>query len=630
MRWPRAVLVLGLSTAAFWVGLPVVSQTQIEPSANASLAGTVDSADHQPLEGVAVSARAQGSTITTSVWTNQRGEYYFPPLLDGQYTIWAQAVGFERTQTEQALAASRPIRHTFTLPTYAEVWRQFDDIEWYANLPDNTPEDKGMAGRMKRVIHHNCSTQCHNTGYVLSNRFTAADWEHIINGMQRWSGLRADPPYDGEDITERARNTEYEDEVPGGGTFAIPMLDGDGKPMGAQRRIIEFYKKDLVSYLTRVRGPEPYPINWTPLPRPTGEATNIVITEYDLPEGGTLNRLDPKTGRMTQFTLGRDGGTTRNDNPSYYLNEYRNGSDWSRGSRNQFQELGQHDIKVGRDGYIYLPPGIGRDIDPDGNIWFTGAGGGVKFDVKSETFTPYPLPKGFEGFENGKGVDSQGNFWAATAAGAYKMDPKTGTYVLYPSVTPLGRPYGLTVDREDKAWFAQIAVDKVGWVDGRTGDVGEVVLPPITDEPMTAEDRALNRGWTWNQPLYGRGPRRLQADRNGDHVWVASHFGGYLSKIHIRTKELTDYRLPGPYRFGSPYEPVVDKNGIVWVAMSNADVLTRFDPETEKFTFFPLPTRSTNARNIDVDNTPSVPEVWLPQQQGGKVARVQFRTNPAR
>lgn len=61
--------------------------------------------------------------------------------------------------------------------------------------------------------------------------------------------------------------------------------------------------------------------------------------------------------------------------------------------------------------------------------------------------------------------------------------------------------------------------------------------------------------------------------------------------------------------------------------MSNADVLARFDPKTERFTSYPLPTRSTNARNIDIDNTPAIPAVWLPQTQGGKVARVQLRTN---
>lgn len=624
-RFRHVILLGGLAVVWLSAVLPVATQMQ----GGSTLRGVVKAGDGKPLEGVTVSTRAQGSTMTTSVWTNQRGEYTFPALPDGAYTVWAQAVGFTRTLADQKLAGSRTVLQDFTLPPYAEFWRQFDDIEWYQSLPGNTPEDRGMEGRMKRVIHHNCSTQCHNTAYVMAKRYTAADWELVWERMSRWSGFRADPPYDGEDVTTKARGTEYEDNIPGGGKFATPMMDPEGKPMGAQRRILEFYKKDLIGYLTRVRGPEPYPMNWRPVPRPTGEATNIVVTEYDLPEGGTLNRLDPKTGRFTQFNLGRDGTTTSNDNPPFYLNPYRNGQDWARGGRNQFQELGQHDIRVGRDGYVYLPPGIGRDLDPQGNVWFSGQGA-VKFDVKAEKFTVYPLPKGYEGLHNGKGVDSQGNYWAATAAGAYRMDPKTSQWTLFPSLTPLGRPYGLTVDREDKAWFAQISVDKVGYVDGRTGDVGEVTLPPITDEPMTEEDKKVNRGWTWNQPLYGRGPRRLQADPRGDYVWVASHFGGYLSKIHIRTKQLTDYRLPGPYRFGGPYEPVVDKNGIVWLAMSNSDTVAKFDPKTERFTFYPLPTRSTNARNIDIDNTPTIPEVWLPQQQGGKVARVQFRTNPAR
>ena len=605
-----------------WLGLPASSQSQ------RSVSGLVTSSDGKPLEGVAVSTRADGSTMTTSVWTDQRGEYYFPPLPDGRYRMWAQAVGFTLTRAEHALSGGKEVRQNFTLPPYAEVWRQLDDIEWFESMPGDTPEDRGVPGRMKRVLHYNCGT-CHNTGYLLAKRFTAADWELLHTHMSNLTS-RADPPYDDAGITNKVRGTEYEDEAPGGGKFVTPMLDAEGRPLGAQRRLMEFYKKDIVGYLARVRGPEAYPITWRTLPRPTGDAANIVVTEYDVPEGGTLNRLDPKTGRMTQFTLGRDGGTTRNASPAYYLNEYRNGSDWSRGIRNQFQEVGQHDIKVGRDGYVYLPPGIGRDLDPTGNVWFTGGGGGVKFDVKAERFTVYPLPQGWEGFENGKGVDSQGNFWAATAAGAYRLDPRTGQYTLFPSVTPLGRPYGLTVDREDKAWFAQIAVDKIGFVDGRTGDVGEVTLPPIADEPMTEEDRKTERGWTWNQPLYGKGPRRLQADPRGDYVWASSYFGGLLSRIHIRTKELTEYKLPGAYRLGNPYEPVVDKNGIVWVSMSNADVLARFDPRTEQFTFYPIPTRGHNARNIDVDNAPAVPEVWVPYQAGGKVARVQFRTNPAR
>src|SRR5215475_12579144 len=44
------------------------------------LSGTVASAAGEKLGGVTVSAKAHGSTITTSVYTDEQGGYYFPPL----------------------------------------------------------------------------------------------------------------------------------------------------------------------------------------------------------------------------------------------------------------------------------------------------------------------------------------------------------------------------------------------------------------------------------------------------------------------------------------------------------------------------------------------------------------------
>src|SRR3989337_1310872 len=69
------------------------------PSASDTpLKGRVTSADGAPMEGVAVSMRADdGKTIiTTSVYTDRDGRYYLPPLTaplsDGPYKVWAQAV----------------------------------------------------------------------------------------------------------------------------------------------------------------------------------------------------------------------------------------------------------------------------------------------------------------------------------------------------------------------------------------------------------------------------------------------------------------------------------------------------------------------------------------------------------
>src|SRR6516164_3554128 len=60
------------------------------PAADHLLSGTVASAAGEKLGGVTVSAKAHGSTITTSVYTDEQGGYYFPPLPAGTYTVWAQ------------------------------------------------------------------------------------------------------------------------------------------------------------------------------------------------------------------------------------------------------------------------------------------------------------------------------------------------------------------------------------------------------------------------------------------------------------------------------------------------------------------------------------------------------------
>ncbi len=62
------------------------------------LTGTVKSAGGAPLEGVAVSAQVPGVPITTSVYTGADGRYFFPPMKDGKYKVWAQAIGLERAE----------------------------------------------------------------------------------------------------------------------------------------------------------------------------------------------------------------------------------------------------------------------------------------------------------------------------------------------------------------------------------------------------------------------------------------------------------------------------------------------------------------------------------------------------
>src|SRR5438874_7900440 len=93
----------GASVIAITAGLGVGSLISSAASADALLAGTITSASGEKMGGVTVSAKAEGATITTSVYTDETGNYYFPPLPEGKYRVWAQAVTFQTAKGNVAL-----------------------------------------------------------------------------------------------------------------------------------------------------------------------------------------------------------------------------------------------------------------------------------------------------------------------------------------------------------------------------------------------------------------------------------------------------------------------------------------------------------------------------------------------
>ena len=76
-------------------------------SADQLLSGSIASASGQKLDGVQISAKKEGSTITNSVYTDQNGDYFFPALPDGKYNVWAQALGFETSKGQVDLTATK-------------------------------------------------------------------------------------------------------------------------------------------------------------------------------------------------------------------------------------------------------------------------------------------------------------------------------------------------------------------------------------------------------------------------------------------------------------------------------------------------------------------------------------------
>src|SRR5882762_7005537 len=103
MTTVRSIL---LTSAASLVvaGLAVPTATL---AADQLLTGAISSPSGEKLGGISVSAKQDGSTITTTVYTDQSGNYYFPPLAAGKYSVWAQALGFETTKSAVDLSATK-------------------------------------------------------------------------------------------------------------------------------------------------------------------------------------------------------------------------------------------------------------------------------------------------------------------------------------------------------------------------------------------------------------------------------------------------------------------------------------------------------------------------------------------
>ena len=85
-------------TTALTAGLSLISpDVRADERAPAALTGQVTSDAEGAMEGVVVTARKDGSIVSTSVTTDAKGRYAFPEsrLEPGHYAIAIRAVGYD-------------------------------------------------------------------------------------------------------------------------------------------------------------------------------------------------------------------------------------------------------------------------------------------------------------------------------------------------------------------------------------------------------------------------------------------------------------------------------------------------------------------------------------------------------
>jgi streptogramin lyase len=577
----------GLIVGSLWMA-PVF--TQSGGGAAATVQGVVMAADGRPMEGVVVSARSGNETWTTSVYTDAQGRYSFPSLTPGSYSVWAQAKGFDIAKAEFNLAAGATAGRELTLRPLTDprvIALQLDGPEWFAALPETTDQDR----RMKHLLRNNC-TACHGPAYTLAPRFDQRGWETIIDVMAR----------------------------------GVPPTRGPGEGNATWQA----YKTELAEYLGRVSAN----LQPTPGARPSGAATQVVITEFDIPRQG--RPISAHTG-----TFWTEGQSTRYESKGardIWVDS--KGNLWVSDDRSIGRTTGRLDPRTGKWTDYALPDGEGVASSSHG-IWgdrqtdriFQGGqpdGVLLMFDTRAEQFVHYARPESIPEAGGHIDVDSQGNAWAPSDEGALKLNPNTGEYTYYPvpyidGTRPTDRnQYGLAVDSMDNVWLARAGTESVAWLDTKTGETGHVRFEPMPF-PLTEKDRNMPVGMN-NGPPNGKGPRRLgSGGRNGGNfMWVALNKSDAVAKIDIRSKQVVkEYPLPPG---SAPYFATVDKNGMVWVPAQNADRVFKLNPTTEQVTEFQLPTRGTDLRHLTVDDSTNPPTVWVTYNRSNKIARLQERT----
>ncbi len=178
------------------------------------------------------------------------------------------------------------------------------------------------------------------------------------------------------------------------------------------------------------------------------------------PFGNPLSRLDPETGKYTNFE-GTEG--------TYGLALDKDGNCWF----SQFTkdgQIGRVDAKTGKVTKWALPTTDGRprriQVDSDGMVWVAEyvAGKIARFDPKTETFKEWTLP-GPEATPYGFGIDGDKNVWYSSFSmdTVGRLDPRTGQVTEYPFVHSENTIREFFTDAKGRIWYGTPANNKVGY-----------------------------------------------------------------------------------------------------------------------------------------------------------------------
>ncbi|MDE2771290.1 MAG: cytochrome C [Bacteroidota bacterium] len=242
---------------------------------------------------------------------------------------------------------------------------------------------------------------------------------------------------------------------------------------------------------------------------------------------------------------------------------------------------------------------------PDGSIWWTGMWASLvgHLDPVTGNMKEYPLPP--EARPHSIVPDEDGFIWyTGNSNGTIgKLDPATGDITEYP--TEAGDPHTAVFHPNGDLYFTSQRAAMLGRLNPVTGELKEIPTEPRPYGIIVAQDETVWIAYNGTNKLGAMNPesmevqyytvsdpdtriRRLGIDSKGI-IWFVNSSKGRIGRLDPATGEIKEWESPSGPR-SHPYSLAVI-NDKIWYNESamRPDALVRFDPETESFQSWAIP-----------------------------------------
>jgi streptogramin lyase len=139
-----------------------------------------------------------------------------------------------------------------------------------------------------------------------------------------------------------------------------------------------------------------------------------------------------------------------------------------------------------------------------------------------------------------------------------------------------------------------------------------------SDKMWYTDGKTLKTVW-YDFPIKGAGCRRGHIDSQ-DRVWCGVFNGNALAMFDPKTQKITEWPAPTPWT--RPYDAQFDDKMYVWAAGMDNDLALRMNTQTGEFTEYLLP-HETNVRHVEVQKSGAFSSMWLGDQHGNTLIRVE-------